>query len=81
MYIIETASGKLYTGISTDPQRRFREHCEGRSRGAKFFRTDQALGIVYKEKAPSRSAASRREAEIKRMRRAAKLLLIAAQGA
>lgn len=75
--MLRTQSGRLYTGITTDVERRFREHCEDRRRGAKFFRSDSAEAIVYKEKAPSRSAASRREAAIKKLSRAAKLQLIA----
>lgn len=77
VYILETQSGKLYTGITTDIDRRFREHCSDRKRGAKFFRSDSAKQIVYKENAPGRSAASRREAAIKKMSRPEKLKLIA----
>lgn len=78
VYIVQTASGKLYTGITTDVERRFSEHQHDRRLGAKFFRSDKAEQVVYKEIAPSRSEASRREAAIKKLTRAAKLRLIAA---
>lgn len=75
VYIIRTASGKLYTGITTDLDRRLSEHASGRG-GAKFFRTASPQAVVYRESQPNRSAASRREHEIKRLSRADKLALI-----
>ena len=75
VYIIQTQSGKLYTGITTDPDRRFQEHLAGR-RGAKFFSTSRPQAIVFRESHPDRSSASRREAEIKKWPRKRKLDLI-----
>ena len=72
VYIVETASGKLYTGITTDLDRRLEEHRSGK-KGARFFRLSPASEMVYRERAPDRSAATRRELEIKRMRRSKKL--------
>lgn len=74
LYIVETENGKLYTGITTDLERRFKEHCENK-KGAKFFRSSAALKMVYSEKLPNRSEASKREAEIKKLSRAQKLNL------
>jgi putative endonuclease len=71
----------LYTGISTDPERRFREHCGEGGRGAKFFRGDPAEAIVYREMVENRSEASQREAAIKKLRRHAKDRLISDQNA
>lgn len=76
VYIIRSRGGKLYTGITTDVDRRIREHRSGSRRGAKFFRTDPAEAVVFTESACSRSAASRREAAIKNMTRAEKLQLL-----
>ncbi|MBD2858706.1 GIY-YIG nuclease family protein [Spongiibacter sp. KMU-158] len=76
--MIRSNSGKLYTGISTDPDRRFREHAGELAGGARFFRGDPPLQIVYRERASDRSEASRREAEIKKLTRGQKLLLIGA---
>lgn len=74
LYMIETQKGKLYTGITTDYERRFLEHCEGR--GAKYFRTDGPQEIVYIEFFDDRSEASMREAAIKSLSRAQKDKLI-----
>ncbi|MBQ0796620.1 MAG: GIY-YIG nuclease family protein [Zhongshania sp.] len=74
--MVRSRSGKLYTGITTDPERRFREHCGEGGRGARFFRTDPADAIVYREPAENRSTASQREAAIKKMRRSEKESLI-----
>jgi putative endonuclease len=77
VYIIRAESGKLYTGISTDVERRFREHAGELGNGARFFRGDPPAAIEYRERADDRASASRREAEIKKLRRADKLQLIA----
>ncbi|MCK5883058.1 MAG: GIY-YIG nuclease family protein [Bacteriovoracaceae bacterium] len=75
LYIIETEDGKLYTGITTDVDRRFQEHC-GKKKGAKFFRSSIPKQIVYREKVENRSIASKREARIKKLTRANKIKLI-----
>lgn len=79
VYIVETVRGALYTGISTSVRRRLAEHARGQGRGARFFRLAPPGRLRYLEAAADRSAAQRREAAIKRLRRAAKLALIAAQ--
>lgn len=76
VYIITNAAGALYTGITTDLARRFAEHREHK-RGARFFRFAAAARLLYSERHASRSSASRREAQIKRMSRKAKLDLVA----
>lgn len=78
VYIIQTQSNKLYTGITTNLPRRFLEH-QGNQRGAKFFRTSQPEKILFREKHKNRSSATTREVEIKRMTRAEKLQLIQGQ--
>lgn len=75
VYLLECSDGSLYTGISTDVERRFREHRAGR-RGARFFRGREPLAVAWIEGSHTRSSASRREAAIKRLGRAAKLALI-----
>lgn len=77
VYMIRAQSGKLYTGISTDVARRFREHAGELPNGARFFRGDPPEALVYQEEAMDRSSASRREAQIKALRRSDKLQLIA----
>ena len=74
VYIILCSDDTLYTGITTDIQRRFTQHAAGR--GAKYFRGRQPLEVVYQENGHTRSTASRRELEIKELARAEKLTLI-----
>ncbi|AEF99024.1 GIY-YIG nuclease family protein [Methylomonas methanica] len=74
VYIILCGDGSLYTGISTDVQRRFLQHQTGK--GAKYFRRCRPSCVIFSEAGHSRSSASRREAEIKRMARQDKLKLI-----
>lgn len=78
LYIIEASDTSYYTGITTDVERRFDEHCQGQ-KGAKYFNGRNPVGVVYREDGHSRSSASRREAEIKKLSRSAKQSLIAAQ--
>lgn len=78
VYIIESERGTLYTGITTEPARRFREHASGR--GARWFRGTAPRRFLYLEACPDRSAAQRREAAIKRLSRADKLALVAGAG-
>ena len=75
VYIILCSDDSLYTGITTDVERRFAEHLAGT--GAKYFRGRSPRRLVYLEVGHNRSSASRREVEIKRLRPADKRLLIA----
>lgn len=75
VYVLECGDGSLYTGITTDIVRRFAEHKEGI--GSRFTRAKKAERIIYSEEQPDRSAASKREAEIKKWSRAKKLALAA----
>ena len=76
VYIIETSTGTLYTGVSTDVERRFREHAGG-TRGARYLRGAKPKAVVFVEGGHTRSSACRREAAIKRLSREGKLALIA----
>jgi putative endonuclease len=73
VYIIECDDGSLYTGITTDVERRFKEHASGT--GGHYTRSKKARQMVYTEEHPNRSSASKREAEIKSWRREKKLEL------
>lgn len=75
VYIIEADNGKLYTGITTDLNRRFAQH-QTQNGGARFFHTSPARKLVYQENHPDRSSASKREAAIKKLSRKAKIALI-----
>jgi putative endonuclease len=75
VYIILCTDNSLYTGITTDLERRFRQHAD--SQGAKYFRGRRPGEVVYLECGHTRSTASKREAAIKKLLRADKLRLIA----
>lgn len=75
VYMVECADQTLYTGWTTDVDRRLKDHNAGR--GAKYTRERGPVRLVYVEELPDRRAAMKRELEIKRMRRAKKLALIA----
>ena len=74
VYLLECNDGTLYTGITTDVARRFAEHKEGIA--SRYTRAKGAKRMVYTEPQPDRSAASKREAELKRYSRAAKRELV-----
>ncbi|KIH77316.1 putative endonuclease [Geoalkalibacter ferrihydriticus] len=76
VYIILCSDNSLYTGISTDPERRMAQHLAGT--GAKYFRGRTPLRLVYLESGHDRGSAGRREAQIKRLPLTAKRQLIAA---
>jgi len=75
VYIIESDDSSYYTGITTDVERRFDEHRSG-SLGAKFFNGRKPLKVVYQEDGHTRSTASKREAEIKKLSRLQKIALL-----
>jgi putative endonuclease len=74
LYIILCSDNSLYTGITTDPERRFRQHVDGI--GAKYFRGRRPLGIVYLERDHTRSSAGKRELQIKGMTHSEKSALV-----
>ena len=78
VYMIEASDGSYYTGITTDLDRRFREHLEGRG-GARYFRGRKPVGVVYTEGGHCRSSALKREAAIKKLGKADKLRLASAR--
>jgi putative endonuclease len=78
VYIVRCADNSLYTGITTDLERRLNEHNSTKT-GAKYTRARRPVSLVYQETAASRSHASKRELEIKNLTQKQKLLLIAAQ--
>jgi len=74
VYIVRCADGTLYTGWTTDVARRMAEHNAGR--GARYTRQRGPVELVYSEAQPDRSAAMKREEEIKRRGRAYKERLV-----
>jgi putative endonuclease len=76
VYIVACADGTLYTGITTNLQRRLAEH-NSSSKGAKYTRTRRPVTFVYTKKCRTRSIASAREAAIKKLSRREKIRLFA----
>lgn len=70
VYVIRCSDSTLYTGITTDIDRRFKQHADGT--GAKYFRGRSPEQIVYLENNHNRSSASKREKQIKTMTRVEK---------
>ena len=78
VYILHCADGTLYTGWTTDIEARAHAHNSGK--GAKYTRARRPVEVLYTETAADRSAAQRRELEIKRLTRAKKLDLCRQKG-
>lgn len=74
VYILRCGDGTLYTGITTDLKRRVGQH--NRGVGAKYTRSRLPVKAVWWERVPDKSAALRRELEIKGLTRSEKLKLI-----
>jgi putative endonuclease len=74
VYMLECADQTLYTGWTTDVERRLAAHNAGR--GARYTRERRPVRLVYVEEVADRRAALKRELKIKRMRRSQKLQLI-----
>ena len=74
VYMLQCGDGSLYTGCTDDVERRVATHQKGR--GGKYTRSHLPVTLVYRESVPDKSAALRREAEMKRLSRKAKLALI-----
>lgn len=77
VYIVRCADGTLYTGVTTDLERRLQEH-NGTGLAARYTRGRQPVVLAYTEEAPDRGAALRREAALKKLPRSAKETLIKA---
>ncbi len=75
VYMLRCADGSLYTGITTQLERRIREHNHS-PKGARYTKHRRPVALVYCEHHSTRSEASRREAAIKKLARTAKEGLI-----
>lgn len=76
VYILRCGDGTLYTGMTDSIPRRLAAHRAGR--GAKYTRGRGPLVLCYAERCPDKSAALRREREIKALPRGKKLTLCGA---
>lgn len=77
VYMLRCGDGTLYTGVTDSVERRLAAHRAGK--GAKYTRGRGPLELVYTQEVPDKSAALRREYQIKRLSREEKERLIAEQ--
>jgi putative endonuclease len=73
-YIVKCADGSFYTGWTTDPARREKQHNAGI--GARYTRMHRPVKMVYIEEQPDRTSAMKRELAIKRLPREKKDKLV-----
>lgn len=74
LYILRCRDDSLYTGITTDVEKRFAAHNAGK--GAKYTRGRSPLELVYEEDCGDHSTALKRELEVKGLSREEKLKMI-----
>jgi putative endonuclease len=74
VYLLRCRDGSLYTGITTDLERRLARHRAGTA--SAYTRARRPIRLVYQEDQPDRPAALRREAALRRLSRAEKLRLV-----
>jgi len=75
VYVVRCSDETLYTGITTDVEKRVNEHNSSKN-GAKYTKSRRPVKLVYSEKAVDRSGASKREHFIKKLPRVKKIELI-----
>ena len=78
LYILHCGDGTLYTGITTDVEKRLAAHRSGK--GAKYTRGRLPLELVYRESCENHSQALKREWEVKQLTRQEKEMLISGAG-
>ena len=76
VYIVRCADDSLYTGITKNVVRRIQEHNNDDSLGAKYTKVRRPVVLVHQEICMSRSAATKREIEIKKLSRKDKNILL-----
>ncbi len=76
VYMVRCADDSLYTGIARDVVRRVEEHNSNDLLAANYTRARRPVTLVYKEPVPTRSAASKREYQIKQLTRQQKNALL-----
>ena len=74
VYLIQCEDKSLYTGITTDLKRRYKEHQN--KIGGSYTRAHKVKSLLFSERHPNRSEALKREAEIKSWKREKKVALV-----
>jgi putative endonuclease len=75
VYLLRWSDGSLYTGITNDLPKRLKAHDAGKA--SRYTRSRLPVRLAYQERQPTKSKALKREAAIKRLRRAEKDRLVA----
>lgn len=75
VYMLRCADNSLYTGITTDVERRVDEH-NGAKSITKYTRARQPVALVYKERVETRSEAGKREVALKKLKKEDKETLV-----
>lgn len=76
VYVLRCSDDTLYTGVTTDVERRVNEHNQDNKVAAKYTRMRRPVELVYTERCASRSEALKREHGIKKLTRQEKEILI-----
>ncbi|RKW21347.1 GIY-YIG nuclease family protein [Candidatus Gracilibacteria bacterium] len=76
VYILKCSDNSLYTGITSDLERRIKEHDGLLPGGAKYTSSRRPVELLYFEKCEDRSEATKRELQIKKMTKLKKIKLI-----
>ncbi len=76
LYLIRCKQGGLYTGITTDVERRFAEHAGNDKKGSKYLRGKAPLTLVMKKKIGSKSMALKIEAKVKKLSKIKKEMFV-----
>ncbi len=79
VYMLRCVDNSLYTGVTTDVERRVAEHNAEKS-VTKYTRVRQPVSLAYYEKAESRSEACKRESQLKKLTKIEKEALVEQQG-
>jgi putative endonuclease len=78
LYLIRTRHGTLYTGITTDVDRRLAEHEGAGAKGSKYLRSRAPLQLVYRATIGSRALAQQVESQVKSLPKRKKEEIVAA---
>ena len=76
LYLIRCRDDTLYTGITTDVDRRYAQHQGAGNAGSKYLRGRGPLSLVFQQNLGSKSLALKEERRVKRMSKAKKEELI-----
>ncbi|MEW6990249.1 GIY-YIG nuclease family protein [Colwelliaceae bacterium 6441] len=77
VYLLRCADNSLYAGITTDIERRVREHNQCNKAGAKYTRVRRPVTLAYQESTLNRKTASQREYQLKQLTKQQKEQLVA----